>query len=121
MAAEHSERSTLAVPHATDNPEPLARDRSLLVAERRLLQGAAALLPVEDAAELRGGRKADAVRQLEAAGLVHTIPGTTRRVVIWGDVLDWIRSGKPAAEPAKPSPDALPRYGLRRGPRGGVR
>lgn len=67
------------------------------------------LLSVSEAAARVPMRSADAVELVET--VARRVAG--RRLVIWGDVLDLIRSGGPPPEPAA-KPTTLRRGGLRR-------
>lgn len=71
-------------------------------AAARLELGAAAILSVVTAVALMPLAEADARRWLEEHGLVHDLAG--RRVVIWGDVLEALRSHPPASAPPPSGP-----------------
>jgi hypothetical protein len=68
----------------------------------RLQLGTAALLPVSQAAELMPMDDKDARAWLEREGLVRTVD--TRRLVVWGDVLDRIKAGRPTTPQPKQRP-----------------
>lgn len=69
-------------------------------AEDRLSLGAAAVFSPTRAAELLGGRESEALDWLRARNLIIRPPGLDREVVIWGDVLEALRTPEPA--PAEP-------------------
>lgn len=62
---------------------------------QRLALGAAAVLPVRDAARLLPGREADNRKWLAARGLVIERPSGGGPVVVWGDVIKALREQAP--------------------------
>jgi hypothetical protein len=70
-------------------------------ADERLALGEAALLSPSQAARMIGGNEAETMEWLRSRGLVRTIPGLGRKVVIWGEVLEAIRQPEAAPEPQR--------------------
>lgn len=71
---------------------------------------AADVLSVTEAARRLPIREAQAIAIVRS--VARPVPGTDRELVIWGDVLDLLRSG--SAEPPPKPRASLPRAGLRR-------
>lgn|GEM_PF-5428576 len=67
----------------------------------RLALGRAAILTLSRAAELMPGRDADNRAAIEAAGIAKRVSATSKRVVVWGDVIDCVleAEGEAAATP----------------------
>ena len=69
--------------------------------EARLLQGGAALLPVEEAVRLSPVRDGDIRKVIEEAGIIRRLAG--RRVVLWADVIALAcHEHEPSGQPARP-------------------
>lgn len=77
--------------------------------EARLLLGSAALLSVEQAAELLPIRDSEARKLIEEAGIVRRLAG--RRVVRWADCVDLAVPERSAGAPSRGSVRQLRRGG----------